>query len=418
MSGLADFFRNRLWAPGHRALDREIRARQEAEEKLQRYLESDRLGSEATLRSYFEAASQAILAVSPDGRIRLVNRRTEEMFGYERSELLDQELELLLPDRYRTSHVGRRAEYFAEPRVRAMGAGMNLAGRRKDGTEFPVEIGLGHVKTGEGVMAIGLVSDITNRKKRADELAQANEALRRSNAELEQFAHVASHDLQEPLRMITSYLAILERRYGGQIDDDAREFIHYAVDGATRMKVLIQDLLRFSRAGMQALDLRAVPAESILESALANLQVAIENRRAEITWDPLPPVFADPVLLTQLFQNLIGNAIKFQKDTPPVIHISSEKRGEEWIFRIRDNGIGIDAQHASRIFLIFERLHGIEEYPGSGIGLAISKKIAERHGGRIWFESTPGAGSTFYFSIPMRIVGNEAPPVVSAAHAG
>jgi PAS domain S-box-containing protein len=356
--------------------------------------------AEATRQSIFDAASQVILVISGNGCIRMVNRRVAEVFGYDPSELIGQELELLLPERYRGVHAGHRAGYFSEPRVRAMGAGMDLAGRRKDGTEFPAEIGLSFAKTRDGLVAIALVSDITERKRAADQLARATEDLRRSNAELEQFAHAASHDLQEPLRMITSYLAILDKRYGGQLDDDAREFIHYAVDGAKRMKGLIQDLLRFSRVGIQATDFSTVSAEALVQNALANLQTAVDDRHAVVTRDPLPVVFADPILLTDVFQNLIGNAIKFQKGTQPMVHISLEKQGDAVVFSVRDNGIGIAPQHAERIFGIFERLHGSEEYPGSGIGLAISKKIVEHHGGRIWLQSTPGEGSTFYFSIP------------------
>ena len=357
------------------------------------------VSSQDRLRSYFEAASQAILGVSGDGRISLVNRRTEEMFGYTREELLGQELEILLPDRFHKVHVSHRDGYFSEPRVRAMGAGMDLAGRHKDGTEFPIEIGLGHANTPEGPLAFGMVSDISERKKTADQLQRVNEELRRSNKEIEQFAHVASHDLQEPLRMVTSYLQLIERRYADRLDAKGKEFIGFAVDGARRMKALIKDLLELSRAGTHNTKFQEVDGGPILAHALNNLKTAIDESGAAITNDPLPGFVGDPVLLIQVFQNLIANAIKFQKHTPPRVHVSAQRQGAEWIFSIRDNGIGIEPQHLDRIFRIFERLHSTEEYAGSGIGLAITQKIVERHGGKIWVESQPGTGSTFHFSI-------------------
>lgn len=377
----------------------EICAREYAEEQLRRHIQAELTASEDKLRSCFEAASQAILGVSAGGQIVLVNRRTEEMFGYSRDELLGEELELLLPDRFRTIHHEHRDHYFKEPRVRSMGAGMELAGRRKDGTEFPIEIGLSHVQTPDGPLAFGLVSDISERRKAADELKRVNDELRRSNVEIEQFAHVASHDLQEPLRMITNYLQLVERRYASNLDEDGKEFIHYAVDGAKRMKALIADLLDFSRVGTSVTNYRSTLAASILQDALTNLKTAIDESGAQITADPLPPVVVDPILLTQVFQNLIANAIKFHKGTTPRVHISAKRQSDEWIFSVRDNGIGIELRHIERIFRIFERLHAAEDYPGSGIGLAVTKKIVERHGGRIWAESTPGLGSTFYFSI-------------------
>jgi two-component system sensor kinase FixL len=381
------------------SLREEIAARHLAEEKLRRHMEAELLASEDKLRSYFEAASQAILGVSRDGRISLVNRRTEEMFGYTRDELLGQVLEVLLPERFRGLHVSHRVGYFVEPRMRAMGEGLELAARRKDGTEFPIEIGLSHVNTPDGPLAFGMVSDISERKKAADELQRVNEELRRSNTEMEQFAHVASHDLQEPLRMVTSYLQLVERRYSADLDDDGREFISFAVDGAKRMKALIKDLLEFSRAGTGVASLRPVAAAALLQNALENLKTAIDESGASISTDPMPTIMADPILLTQVFQNLIANAIKFQKGVTPEVHISARSKGPEWIFSVQDNGIGIEQNHLDRIFRIFERLHTNEAYSGSGIGLAITKKIVERHGGRIWVESQPGTGSTFYFSV-------------------
>jgi PAS domain S-box-containing protein len=377
----------------------DITDRKRAADELERS-HAELRSREAELRSYLEGAAQAIVAVSNEGLIVLVNRKTEEMFGYDREELLGQELGTLLPERIREIHQKHRAHFFVEPRVRSMGVGMELAGRRKDGTEFPVEIGLSFVGTEQGGMALGMITDITERKRTMDELARLNERLRRGNMELEQFAYIASHDLQEPLRMVTSYLNLLELRYRNKLDSEAGEFIHYAVDGAERMKGLIRDVLRFSRAGTQAVTLSQVSAERIVEQAIENVQTAIEERGAKVHVGTLPKITADAHMLTHVFQNLIANGIKFTKDATPEIHIAAEKRNGDWIFSVHDNGIGIEERHIPRIFVLFERLNSSEEYGGTGVGLAICKKIVERHEGRIWVESAPGRGSTFYFSIP------------------
>lgn len=224
--------------------------------------------------------------------------------------------------------------------------------------------------------------------------------LARSNTELQQFAYIASHDLQEPLRMISSYLQLLERRYKNQLDANANDFIHYAVDGANRMQKLINDLLMYSRVGTKGQAFTLANCNQVLDLALANLMMPISEHQAVITSDPLPQVYADATQLTQLFQNLIGNAIKFCSETPPRVHIQAQDQKEEWLFSVQDNGIGIEAEYTERIFVIFQRLHSRTEYPGTGIGLAISKKIVERHGGRIWVESEPGKGSIFYFTLP------------------
>jgi PAS domain S-box-containing protein len=246
----------------------------------------------------------------------------------------------------------------------------------------------------------GVLFDISERKRAEQELAHKAEELARSNAELELFAYVASHDLQEPLRMVASYTQLLARRYKGKLGFEADEFIGFAVDGATRMQLLIQDLLAYSRLTTKGKALHFMQAEAACSSAIQNLRESIKESGAQVSFESLPGVLADATQLTQLFQNLIGNAIKYRNEGKPEIRVSASSAENEWIFRVQDNGIGIEPQYFERIFQMFQRLHTRAQYSGTGIGLAICRKIVERHGGRIWVESQPGQGSTFLFTIP------------------
>jgi light-regulated signal transduction histidine kinase (bacteriophytochrome) len=273
--------------------------------------------------------------------------------------------------------------------------------RHKNGRITPVLYNASVYKdeSGEVIGVFAAARDITELKKAEEILKSKLEELRRSNEELEQFAYVSSHDLQEPLRMISSYLQLLQRRYQGKIDDKADKYIYYAVDGAARMQTLINDLLEFSRVTTKAEKPEPTDSESVLNQVLSNLELYIKENRATVSHDSLPEIMADSTQLAQVFQNLIINGIKFHSEEAPKIYISVEKKASEWVFSVKDNGIGIDPQYSEKIFEVFKRLHKKEEYPGTGIGLAVCKKIVERHGGRIWVESELGKGSTFYFTL-------------------
>lgn len=276
--------------------------------------------------------------------------------------------------------------------------------RRADGTYIWIEDHIIHIKSdkeGEPDSMAGVLINVTEHKSIEEKLKQLADKLSISNKELEQFAYVASHDLQEPLRMVASYIQLLQKRYKGKLDGDADEFIGYAVDGVVRMKTLINDLLIYSRVNTQELPLEAVDCNKVIETVQHSLNTSIRESGAKIVSDTLPTVYANTLQLTQLFQNLISNAIKFKRDIPPVVEISSKKTSDEWLFSVSDNGIGIESEYAEKIFIIFQRLHNYNEYPGTGIGLAICKKIVEKLGGRIWLESEPGKGSTFNFTIPI-----------------
>ncbi len=349
--------------------------------------------SEARFKAVFEGAPTGVLMTDSRGAIVLLNSEVERLFGYTRDELVGKSVELLVPASARDAHPGQRDEYMRHPEMRPAGHGRELHGVRKDGVEIPIEVGLSPLVSKGEPFVIASVVDISSRK-------ESEQELRRSNEELQRFAYVASHDLQEPLRTVASYVQLLERRYKDKLDDDAREFIGYAVDGSRRMQHLVEDLLALSRVGSRGIELVPMEADTALDAALSDMQLAIDESKATVERSPLPTVRADSRQLVQLFSNILGNAIKFSGDSPPRIEISAERQGRFWAFNVHDHGIGIEPQYYERIFVIFQRLHGRGEYPGTGIGLAICKKIVERHGGSIWVESQPGKGSTFSFTLP------------------
>ena len=372
--------------------------------------------SEEKFRNISAAAQDAIIMLDNEEKVSFWNNAAENMFDYTKEEVIGKNLhKLIVPEKYRKDHLNGFERFKNTGKGSILRKTIELSALRKDGTAFPIELSLSEVKLKDKWNAIGIIRNITQRKRISERLLaeisehkRAREKLKRivtelerSNSELEQFAYVASHDLQEPLRMVSSYTQLLARRYKGKLDADADEFINFAVDGANRMQRLIQDLLEYSRVGTRGKPFKPTDCAVVYDRALVNLHIAVEDSSAVVTHNNLPTVMVDSSQLVQLFQNLIGNAIKFHGKGAPRIHVSAEQKDNDWVFSVSDNGIGIDPQYADRIFVIFQRLHKNTEYSGSGIGLAICKKIVERHGGRIWMESELGKGTTFYFTIPI-----------------
>jgi PAS domain S-box-containing protein len=358
-------------------------------------------------RSLLEASLDPLVTISSEGKITDVNEAASKVTGVPREQLIGTDFSdyFTEPERAREGY----QQVFAQGLVKDY----PLTIRQRDGRLTDVLYNA-TVYRNEGGQVQGVFAaarDITERKRAEGELAryrahleelvlQRTEDLGRSNRDLEQFAYVASHDLQEPLRAVAGFVSLLRQRYQGRLDEKADTYIDAAIDGATRMQTLIGDLLSYSRVGTKGRALEPTGARASLNDALTNLRASLEESGAVLHVEPLPSVRADGVQLTQLYQNLIANAVKFRSDQPPEIGVGARREQEAWLFWVRDNGIGIDPQYAERIFLIFQRLHTRTKYPGTGIGLAICKRIVERHGGRIWVESQPGQGATFYFTLP------------------
>jgi PAS domain S-box-containing protein len=361
--------------------------RRKAEQGLQK--------TRASLEALLNATTDMAFLVDASGECLAINRPTARHLGRRPDEIIGNRVyEFMSPE-----IAQERKKHFDT--VRADGESMRFVEEENDRcydiTVYPV---LAHEDEGD-VQALGVFArDITEHRKAEEALKEHAEALERANEELQQFAYVASHDLQEPLRTISSHVQLIQRRFKGQLDARADKSIQFAVDGAKRMQGLINDLLQYSRVGTRAKPLMPTDCEEILQTALDNLQVTIQEAGATVSHDELPVVIADQSQILQVFQNFIENGMKFRGDNPPRIHIRAEQREDDLLFSVSDNGIGIDTQFADRIFAIFQRLHGVGKYPGSGIGLAICKKIIERHGGEIWVESEPGKGATFFFTIP------------------
>ena len=341
-----------------------------------------------------DGSSEAVRIFDPDGNHFYQNRAFTELFGYEPHEFEHQSPKILYADR-------EEADLVFETVMQGGSWSGELNMRAKNGRIIPVMLKADAVIDDHGrtIALIGLHTDISARKAMERKLRDTLDEVVRSNKELEQFAYVASHDLQEPLRMVSSFTQLLGQKYGDQLDDKAQTYIDYAIDGAVRMQRLIQDLLKYSRINTRGGDPEPTDSHQMLGQALANLSALIVETGALVSNDELPMVLADPSQLVQLFQNLIANGIKFRGEKHPVIHVGAEKFQGMWRFSVSDNGIGIEDEYREKIFVIFQRLHTRTEYPGTGIGLAVCKRIVERHGGTIRFTSEPGKGTTFYFTL-------------------
>ncbi|MBI4404835.1 MAG: PAS domain S-box protein [Deltaproteobacteria bacterium] len=363
-----------------------------------------RKSTDDKFRAFLEAAPDAMVIVNREGQIILINSQTEKLFGYSRKELLGKPVEVLIPPRFRNKHFNDRTKYFRDPKVRPMGVGLELYGIQKEGKEFPVEISLGPLETEEGPLVLSAIRDVTEQKKARVQLElerQRKEELERSNRELERFAYITSHDLQEPLRTILLYTELLASRLKERLGLEETEFIDSVLKAATRMRQLINDLLSYSRVGARTnTEPEAFDTAIALDAAVANLQATISSNGAQIVRSEIPMVNGNLNQIILLLQNLLANSIKFRREDSPVIEVSAEAQGEFWKFHVKDNGIGFKQQYAQQIFDMFKRLNAPDQYPGTGIGLAICKRIVELHGGRIWAESHPGKGASFYFTLP------------------
>jgi len=353
------------------------------------------------LAAVVESSDDAIIGKTLDGVITTWNHGAEKVFGYPVSEAVGKPMQMLVPPERANEEAdilarverGESVEHFETVRV------------RKDGKGIDVSVTISPIRDSSGaIVGVSKVArDISERKRAEQRLADKVEELARSNRDLEQFAYAASHDLQEPLRMVASYTQLLAERYGGKLDENADKFLGYAREGALRMQVLIRDLLTFSRVVQAGVPRKNVDCDVALEEALQSLTAAIEESGTVVTHTALPNVWADQTQIVQVFQNLIGNAIKFHNGAPPQCAVSAEKSGCNWLFSVSDNGIGIAPEYAENIFVVFQRLHARTEYPGNGIGLAICKKIIEHYGGTIWVASKVGEGSTFKFTLPAAV---------------
>ncbi len=399
---------------------RNISVRKDAEKHL--------VQMESRYRGLLEAAPDAMVVVNRGGEIVLVNVQAEKQFGYRRDELLGQKVKNIIPEGFAERLIADATRSVADALAQQIGTGIELCGRRKDGSEFPIEIMLSPLESVEGILVTAAIRNISARKKservntqlenqatvlqsahdelevrvreRTKELAFANQILEQSNLELKQFAYVASHDLQSPLRSISGFVQLLKLEYEGKLDEQAQDWIRRTVGAIGQMQRLIRDLLSYSRVDARSLPFTRIPFRDIVRDAVTLLESSLRDSGGRVTWDELPVVMGDRSQLVQLIQNLVGNGLTYHGDKPPHIHLSAERSGQEWIFSVRDNGIGIDPKYREQIFEIFKRLHDQKEYPGTGIGLAVCRRVVNRHGGRIWVESELGHGSTFHFTIP------------------
>jgi len=382
-------------------LEETRRARDELEKRVEERTAELRKANEmlSSQADLLDLAHDAILVRDPDGKILYWNSGAEETYGWGKDEALGKIAQTLLQTQF--------PKPLEEIKLDILTGGQwegELHHVTRDGRRIVVASRWATQRdvTDNPSVILEINRDITEKKRGEEAIESYMARLERSNHDLQEFAYIASHDLQEPLRTVSSFVQLLERRYKGKLDADADEFISYAVEGARRMQSLIKDLLQYSRIGTQGNPFEPTDMETVYNQVISSLKTSIEETGALISHDPLPTLQADPSQLAQLLQNLIGNGLKFRSQENPAIHISAKACTGEWLFSVKDNGIGIDREYSERIFQIFQRLHSKEEYPGTGIGLAICRRIIEQHGGKIWVKSVPGKGATFYFTVPVR----------------
>lgn len=374
------------------------KAMKEANERLEALLREREAAGEERFRLALEASPNAILVADAQGAIAFVNAQTEAMFGYGRQEMLGQPLEMLVPQSARRVH-GHHVQHFREdPQMRAMGAGREVRGLRKDSSEFPAEIALGPFRYEGRLNVIAFVADISARKAAEERIRRQSSDLERSNQDLESFAYAASHDLQEPLRGVLGYLQLLERQFGPDLPPKAQRYLAQSLESGGRMRALMDALLHYSRVG-RPVEAETIDVMALVQEVQRDLHAPIAEAGAKFTCDPLPPVRYNTSELRQIMQNLLSNAIKFRGARAPEIHIGCRRDNQENVFFVRDNGIGIPLEYQERLFQLFQRLHARSAYPGSGIGLAMVAKSIRAQGGRIWVESAPDQGSTFFFCL-------------------
>jgi PAS domain S-box-containing protein len=381
------------------AVIRDVTARRRADEA--------RRASELKFRGLVDAAPDGIVIVGGDGRIDLVNVQAARLFGYTPDELVGQEVERLIPERVRGAHVRHRTGYVAAPTTRPMGAGMDLVGRRKDGTEFPVEISLSPMTTSEGTLVISVIRDVTERKRTEERIQRLNEDLRGRvaeldavNQELEAFSYSVSHDLRAPLRGIDGFSQALLEDYEDKLDDEGRDYLRRIRAASQRMAELIDDLLDLSRVTRQEMRRERVDLTGLARTVAAQLERSDPARMVEWRIEGDVTTLGDGALLRLVLENLLGNAWKFTSKQPSArIEFGAIPHEGGTAYVVRDNGVGFDMAHAGKMFGAFQRLHAMHEFPGTGIGLAIVQRVVHRHGGRVWAEAAPGQGATFYFTV-------------------